>query len=260
VSRTTLLWLLVAATLFLVGATTTSAIPTHIVRAELPVSQHKLGFGQAPLGIAWPDDTTWGNWYSLHDGFGRTAVVKERMGRMLRISTRSPINPSESYSSLVHSTRSFGDIDFTVRVRTVKQHRPVPKPWEVGWVLWRYTDNEHFYSFIVKPDGWELAKQDASYPGKQRFLAYSYARTFPTGRTYSIRIRQIENHVRVWVDGRQLVAFRDDERPYRKGSIALYAEDSAVLYSPVELRPVSESSRREFGEAAARRRAAGARP
>ena len=32
----------------------------------------------------------------------------------------------------------------------------------------------------------ELAKQDASYPGKQRFLAYSYERTFPPGPTYSI--------------------------------------------------------------------------
>ena len=123
------------------------------VRAGLPVSQHELGFSQAPLGIAWPDDTTWGDWYSLHDGFGRTAVVNERTGRMLRISTRTPRDPSESYSSLVHSTRSFGDVDFTVRVRTVKQHRPVPRPWEVGWVLWRYTDNEHFDWFIVKPDG-----------------------------------------------------------------------------------------------------------
>jgi hypothetical protein len=40
------------------------------------------------------------------------------------------------------------------------------------------------------------------------------------------------------VDGVRLVRFTDREHQYRFGSIALYAEDSAVRYSPLELRPV----------------------
>lgn len=40
------------------------------------------------------------------------------------------------------------------------------------------------------------------------------------------------------VDGIRLVRFTDRERPYRSGSIALYAEDSCVRYGPVELRSV----------------------
>ena len=39
----------------------------------------------------------------------------------------------------------------------------------------------------------------------------------------------------VWVDGVQRASYVDRERPYRSGSIALYAEDSTVLYGPVRL-------------------------
>lgn len=237
--RAILLCSLIAATLLAAGPRTATATSGRTVRTRLPVRHDQLGFDQAPLDAAWPDDTTWGNWYSLHNGFGRTAIVNERTGRALLLSTRSPTNPSETYSSLVHSTRTFADIDFTLRLRTLKQLRQTPNPWEVAWVLWRYTDNEHFYSFIVKPNGWELAKEDPAYPGKQRFLAYSYARSYPTGRTYAIRIRQIENHTTVWVDGQQIVAFTDHERPYPSGSIALYTEDATALYQPIELRPIT---------------------
>ena len=236
--RTILLSTLIAATLFGAGPTPATVISDRTARTRPPARHDQLGFDRAPLNTAWPDGTTWGNWYSLHNGFGRTTVVNEPTGRALLLSTRSPNNSSETYSSLVHSTRTFADIDFTVRLRTLRQLRQAPNPWEVAWVLWRYTDNEHFYSFIVKPNGWELAKEDTAYPGKQRFLAYSYACSYPTGRTYAIRIRHLGNHITVWVDGKQIVAFTDHERPYRSGSIALYTEDAATLYRPVELRPV----------------------
>ena len=80
-------------------------------------------------------------------------------------------------------------------LRTVAQlRRPTPNPGEVAWVLWRYTDNQHFYSFIVKPNGFELAKQDKAYRGSQRFLVVSYARRFPTGAAYRVRVRHVDEH------------------------------------------------------------------
>jgi 3-keto-disaccharide hydrolase len=243
-SRAVLLWSLLAAASLPFAATTSASVAITDGSAgplALASSPDRLGFDRAPLGAGWPDDTTWGDWYSVHDGFGRTAVVDEGAGRLLRLSTRTPERPTETFSSLLHSTRAFRDVDFTVRLRTARQLRAAPNPWEVAWVLWRYTDNAHFYSFIVKPDGWELAKEDAAYPGKQRFLAYSYARSFPTGRTYVIRIRHVRDDVTVWVDGQPIVAFTDRERPYRSGSIALYAEDSVALYEPVVLRRVFSS-------------------
>jgi hypothetical protein len=43
------------------------------------------------------------------------------------------------------------------------------------------------------------------------------------------------NTIAVWVGGVRIVRFTDRERSYRSGSIALYAEDSSVWYSPLEL-------------------------
>jgi 3-keto-disaccharide hydrolase len=202
-------------------------------------SSRVIGFGGAPVGEPWPDDKTYGEWYSLHNGFGLTQVELSGGVRFLTMATRAATTDGETYSSLVRTTRSFGDVDFTLNLLTTGQLRsPAPNPWEVAWVLWRYTDNHHFYSFIVKPNGWELAKEDPAYPGSQRFLASSSVSSFPIGHTYHVRVRQVADTITVWVDGLRLARFTDRERPYRSGSIALYAEDSAVRYSQLELRPV----------------------
>ena len=66
----------------------------------------------------------------------------------------------------------FTDIDMTTTLGTVRQVRNGPaNPWEVAWLLWHYTDDQHFYSIVLKPNGWELGKEDPAYPGAQRFLA-----------------------------------------------------------------------------------------
>lgn len=59
-----------------------------------------------------------------------------------------------------------------------------PNPWEVGWLLWCFSpdpthpydpsptsnSNFRFYALCLKPNGWEVSKQDPSYKGGQRFL------------------------------------------------------------------------------------------
>ena len=155
----------------------------------------RIGFQGAPVGKRWVDATAFGAWYSLHDGFGRTQVESTARGPVLTLTTRAPASPDTTFSSLVHTRRAFEDVDFSLSLRTVAQlRRPTPNPWEVAWVLWRYTDNEHFYSFIVKPNGFELAKQDKAYRGSQRFLAVSYSRLFPTGAAYRVRVRHVDEH------------------------------------------------------------------
>jgi hypothetical protein len=198
-----------------------------------------IDFDAAPLGKAWLDASSFGPWHSLHDGFGVTRVERAGDVRVLALRTRAPQRADETFSSLVHTRRSFGDIDFGVTVHTAMQLRkPAANPWEVGWILWRYKDNRHFYSFIVKPNGWELAKQDASYRGSQRFLAVSYDRAYPVGRSYRLRVRHVGNMITVWVDGARVVRYTDGERPYRSGAIALYAEDALARYSVVSLHPL----------------------
>jgi hypothetical protein len=200
-----------------------------------------IGYDRAPLGTPWLDRTGYEPWWSLHNGFGVTSVVETAPGsRAMRLSTAAALRPSDTYSALVRTTRTWSDVDFTVRLRTLEQRRHgQPNPWEVAWLLWRYTDNDHFYSFIVKPNGFELGKQDAAYPGRQRFLVYSYAPTFAVGPWYEVRVRHVGDEMTVWVDGVQRASYVDRERPYGSGAIALYAEDSTVLYGPVRLNSVA---------------------
>lgn len=65
-----------------------------------------------------------------------------------------------------------------------------PNPWEVGWLLWCFSpdpthpydpsptsnSNFRFYAVVLKPNGWEVSKQDPAYPGGQRFLKSNNAK------------------------------------------------------------------------------------
>lgn len=77
-----------------------------------------------------------------------------------------------------------------------------PNPWEVGWLLWCFSpdpthpydpsptsnSNFRFYALCLKPNGWEVSKQDPGYEGGQRFLksnADADPRRFPPHNTES---------------------------------------------------------------------------
>ena len=83
---------------------------------------------------------------------------------------------------------------------TPQNPRSLPNPWEVGWLLWCFSpdpthpydpsptsnSNFRFYALCLKPNGWEVSKQDPSYKGGQRFLksnADTDPRTFPPHNT-----------------------------------------------------------------------------
>jgi len=197
-----------------------------------------VGFASAPLGTPWPDGVCYGSWCAVYNGFGTIRVIRARDGsRLLSLSPRPAMSTKQTYAALARTRQTWSDLDFTVHVRTVTQHRADgPNPWEVGWVLWHYTDDRHFYYFIPKPNGWELGKEDPAYPGAQRYLPASERPTFPVGRSYEIRVRHVGATITLWASGKRVVTFTDRERPYRSGSIALYSEDAAAIYTTVKIR------------------------
>ena len=192
-------------------------------------------FSGLPLATGWLDGTTHGGWVSTYNGYGAngtaldgTAVLTEAP----KVSTTSGV----THASLVNTAASFGDMDTTVRLRTVQQLRtPAPNAWEVAWVLWHYTDDTHFYYLALKPNGWELGKEDPAYPGAQRYLATSGSPTYAVGAWHTVRVRQVGNVMTVWADGTQLTTFTDNERPYASGTLGLYNEDSLVHFDDVSV-------------------------
>src|SRR5947208_2148623 len=143
---------------------------------------------------------------------------------------------SDVHAPLVKSRRTFGNVDITLSIKTIKQLRtPRPNPWEMAWVLWHYTDDVHFYYLVLKTNGWELGKEDPAYPGAQRYLITRSSPRFKPGVWYSVHIRQIGRVITVWVGRTKLGAFWDRQRAYLSGSLGLYCEDSRVAFDDVKI-------------------------
>src|SRR5205085_10706971 len=122
-------------------------------------------------------------WISAFAGFGCVQVESNGTQSWLDESPKVGTTSSETHSALVLGPSFSNALTFSVSLNTVAQLRrgSPPNPWEVAWVLWHYTDNNHFYYFVPKTNGWELGKEDPAYPGSQRFLATGSSPTFSIG-------------------------------------------------------------------------------
>lgn len=197
-------------------------------------------FNQMAPGT-WTQGQEYGGWIAVFNGYGSIGVTSDPgVGNVLTLSPEVSTSPSETHSALVRSASTQGDLNYSVRVQTVKQLRQgsAPNPWEVGWVFWHYTDNTHFYYFILKPNGWELGKEDPAYPGNQRFLATGSSPSLVIGTWHTIAVQQTGATMTVSVDGSPVVTFTDTQNPYTSGSVAMYCEDSTVNFSDPSITPL----------------------
>jgi len=177
------------------------------------------------------DGESFGSWFTQFAGYGTVGIESDAGNNVLHLSPQAVTSAGNTQSSLVTGPSYNGPVQFQSKILTVAQLRTgsTPNPWEVGWVVWNYTDNAHFYYFIPKPNGWELGKRDPVYPGGQRFLATGSDKLFPIGQFYTVKITQdAQNLITVWVDDVKITSFTDTERPYISGKIGLYTEDAHV--------------------------------
>ncbi|MDO4918355.1 family 16 glycoside hydrolase [Kocuria sp.] len=181
----------------------------------------------------WADGSTHGRWQVMYTGYG---TVKGTDDQVL-LEPHAAEAANVTHGALVHTVDSYQDADFAVTVRTEEQLRrnDSPNVWEVGWVQWNLRDNDHFYAVALKPNGWEVSKQDPAYPGAQRFIASGTDRTFPVGEDHRVEVTQDWPRMTVTVDGTELATVTDDDSPYRGGAIGLYTEDARVLFRDFEV-------------------------
>ncbi len=157
------------------------------------------------------------------------------LSRVVVLSPKAAENADATHAALLLTGENYnGRIAFGGRVQTVKQIRlgSEPNPWECAWLVWNYTDDEHFYYIAIKPTGWELGKRDPAYPGGQRFLA-SGEGAFPIGVWHSFMITQENDRIGVRLNEVDLAYYTDTERPYRQGKLGLYSEDAEVLLDDI---------------------------
>ncbi|MFJ1747144.1 family 16 glycoside hydrolase [Streptomyces sp. NPDC088116] len=182
---------------------------------------------------SWRDGSVHGPWRSVFHGYGGNTGGADE----LTLTPRAARERSRTHACLVVSTARYERLDYRARMRTVEQLRAGdPNPWEVAWLVWAYTDPEHFYYLALKPNGWELGKRDPEYRGGQRFLATGTP-PFPIGDWSDVRVRQRGAGMTVEVDGRTVADFTDRERPYTEGSVGAYTEDARVEFRDISVSP-----------------------
>jgi hypothetical protein len=194
-------------------------------------------FSDMPTGVCYPDGSLTGPWQFVYNGYGCNGFLSSSGDTMLFERPKAATAPDETHAGLVVGPAVAGDFTLQLWTATTLQLRTgsAPNPWEVGWVLWNYTDSEHFYYFIAKPNGWELGKRDPAYPGGQRFLATGSAPSFPVGEWNQIEVNQSGSTMKVTANGVPITTFTDPERPYSSGRIGLYSEDAETYFDDVSV-------------------------
>ena len=186
-------------------------------------------------GACVPDGGRIGRWTVVSTGFGCVRAAGEGEERWVHASTRRSALPSETHAALLTGPSVSEPFTLSARVMTVEQNRTdaAPNGWETAWLLWNYTDREHFYYFIAKPDGWELGKRDPAFRGGQRFLIEGKEPVFPLRTWSKITISQSGRRILVRADGRLVTTFTDVQRPYGSGRVGLYGEDCFARFDDV---------------------------
>lgn len=180
----------------------------------------------------WLESETHGHWTVRYTGFGEVTSDDER----ITLEPQAAADVDITHGGLVHTTGQCRDANFSMTVNTESQVRQDdPNVWEVGWVLWNFQSDTQFYAVALKPNGWEISKQDPNYEGNQRFLASGDTPTFPIGHDYRVTVTQNDGAMTVSVDGEELNTVTDTQTPYREGSIGLYTEDARVHFSDFDL-------------------------
>ena len=176
-----------------------------------------------------------GQWTPVFNGYGAISVAGSGPQQAITLSPGRARTPAVTHAALVVSTGRYRDFVASVQVHTERQLRQgaagKPHPWEVGWVLWHYTNSRHFYALTLEPTGWVLSKQDPAYRGGERFLASGTTPAFRVGVTHTVGIVQIGNLITVSADGHLLVQFTDTQRPGLSGAVGFYSEDSVTRFS-----------------------------
>jgi hypothetical protein len=156
--------------------------------------------------------------------------------------------PGETHASLVTSTSATKPTAIHVEYQNQQQLRTgsAPNAWEVGWTLFNYTDNNHFYYVALKPNGWELGKEWVSGGvQQQQFLATGATPTAAIGTWLILDITmsytgttQATITVKAKIGSAAqvtLTTFTDNGlsvsgAAYQSGKLGLYNEDCKVDY------------------------------
>ncbi len=209
-----------------------------LLLAALPAAALALTGGLVLQNRPWQEGSRHGGWLTVFTGYGQVNGDDDR----LELAPRAAASADRTHAALVVSTTEHGDLALSADVHTDDQlRRGDPNAWEVGWVLWHYSSPSRFYALALKPNGWELSKQDPAFPRGQRFLTSGTTPAFPVGRWYRVSVVQVGDQIKVSADGRLLASWTDTEDPYLRGRVGFYTEDAKVTFDHIQLTELKDA-------------------
>lgn len=181
-------------------------------------------------------------WVDVWNGGGEVQIVPAAgRGQVLQLAPGFTSN-ADTHSALVLSASAFGHSDSAAAMRTVRQVKSVPNPWEVGWLVIDYhqdacRNNVFYYLLLKEGHGWELGKtySDGACGFKQHFLATGDG-NFRLGEWYTPRITVKGNRLTAYDGKRRLGVAVDDGAyggVYRSGQFGFYTEDAVVQFDDI---------------------------
>ncbi len=199
-----------------------------------------LAIASPARAATYVDGGAWGSWQVVFAGYGKVTTGGSGTSEAIKLAPMASTAPDETHAALVVGTTTYQDARLKMRVTLnsqLRQNTPA-NPWETGWVVTRYTDNDHFYYLALKTNGWELGKRDPDYPGGQRFLATGSTPRTVRGRAQTAEITARGATITVRIDGVTLATFTDREEPYLTGTVGMYTEDAAVTFDRIAVTPL----------------------
>jgi Domain of Unknown Function (DUF1080) len=188
-----------------------------------------------------------GKWQNKYTGYGVTGVAEDpkTCNNYFYEKPKTSTSRNETHASMVLTTKNYSNFDMTLDMNTVKQLRKNSRPntWEVAWIAWHYTDDFHSYAFFLKPNGYQVEKKDNNIrdDSAEIYLQDGHTPKLKIGHWTKVRILVVDNHIRIWVNGVNIVDFYDkisNSPQMSYGAIGLYNEDSYVKFDNISITPI----------------------
>ena len=190
-----------------------------------PGKDQKDNFENYTSGSTFNDGKKFADWELV---YGNASVASNGGNKTLNLSSK----PGQDSASLMLGKTLDKDFTYSSTINSLTQLSATPKNWETEWIVWNYTDSNHFYYLAPRENGWVLAKRNGN-PNNPEILATG-TDAFPANSPKNFKIERKGNTFEVTVNGKKLASVTDNS-PINQGRIGLYTYNSAINIDNIEL-------------------------
>ena len=184
-----------------------------------PGKDQKDNFENYTSGSTFNDGKKFADWELV---YGNVSVASNGGNKTLNLSSK----PGQDSASLMLGKTLDKDFTYSGTINSLTQLS------ETEWIVWNYTDSNHFYYLAPRENGWVLAKRNGN-PNNPEILATG-TDAFPANSPKNFKIERKGNTFEVTVNGKKLASVTDNS-PINQGRIGLYTYNSAINIDNIEL-------------------------